>query len=53
MYKYKLHYILASRSLNACRGIRVLAKRSEQGEHELKVVRYVEILGKQISEALR
>ncbi len=30
---------------------RCLAERSEQGEHESKVVRYVEVLGKKISEA--
>ncbi len=53
MYKYKLRYILASRSLNTCCGMRVLAERSKRGEHESKVVQYVEILGKQISEALR
>ncbi len=34
-------------------GMRVLAERSKRGEHELKVIRYVEILGKVISEALR
>ncbi len=53
MYKSKLRYILASRSLNTCRDVHVLAERSKRGEHESKVVQYVEILGKQISEALR
>ncbi len=46
MYKYTLRYILVSRSLNAGRGIRVLAEQSKRGEHEAKVVRYVEISGK-------
>ncbi len=53
MYRYKLRYILASRSLNMDRGIHVLAERSERGKHESKSHAMWRFLGKKISEAPR
>ncbi len=53
MYKYKLCYILASRSLNMDHGIHVLAERSERGEHKSKSRTMWRFLGKKISEAPR
>ncbi len=53
MYKYKLRYILRVGVWICDMSMHVLAERSKRGKHKSKVVRYVEILGKQISEVPR